>query len=401
MVGGLCLGIALLLTAIDGRGFGAKLVYSLSIGLVCTLVVDFARVAAAWLSDRTRRAQGLPLLDNFSGWHGAIPGTLLAVLLGPTVGMMLGDALTGYRSTSLLQLDSVNTRITLVLSLLGTVISLVVLSSLERLASAREQAEASQRQAAETQLRLLQSQLEPHMLFNTLANLRVLIGLQPQQAQEMLDHLIAYLRATLGASRSHMHPLATEFERVADYLALMAIRMGPRLQVQLDLPDALRQLAVPPLLLQPLVENAIKHGLEPQVAGGLVQVQALQHGNELRLVVRDTGLGLQPQRSDAPGSHFGLSQVRQRLATLYGAAASLSLQDAAASAEGPAGAPVTGVVVTVVMPMPKPMPMPMPKPMPDPMPDPMPRMVPMPQLEPMRNPVPDTDFKPKPEQDPS
>ena len=354
MVGGLCLGIALLLTAIDGRGFGAKLVYSLSIGLVCTLVVDFARVAAAWLSDRTRRAQGLPLLDNFSGWHGAIPGTLLAVLLGPTVGMMLGDALTGYRSTSLLQLDSVNTRITLVLSLLGTVISLVVLSSLERLASAREQAEASQRQAAETQLRLLQSQLEPHMLFNTLANLRVLIGLQPQQAQEMLDHLIAYLRATLGASRSHMHPLATEFERVADYLALMAIRMGPRLQVQLDLPDALRQLAVPPLLLQPLVENAIKHGLEPQVAGGLVQVQALQHGNELRLVVRDTGLGLQPQRSDAPGSHFGLSQVRQRLATLYGAAASLSLQDAAASAEGPAGAPVTGVVVTVVMPMPKP-----------------------------------------------
>jgi two-component sensor histidine kinase len=352
VVSGLCLGIALLLTAIDGRGFGAKLVYSLCIGLVCTLVVDCARVTMAWWSDRTRRARGLPLLDTFSGWHGAIPGTLLAVVLGPTVGMTLGDAITGYKSASLLQLDSATTRITLVLSLLGTLISLVVLSSMERLASAREQAEASQRLAAETQLRLLQSQLEPHMLFNTLANLRVLIGLQPQQAQEMLDHLIAYLRATLSASRSQTHSLATEFERVADYLALMAVRMGPRLQVQLDLPDALRQVAVPPLLLQPLVENAIKHGLEPQVAGGLVRVQARQRGGELVLVVHDTGRGLQPQRPDAPGSHFGLSQVRQRLATLYGAAASLRLQDAAVNPEQPAGTPATGVVVTVVMPMP-------------------------------------------------
>ena len=352
VVGGLCAGIALLLTAIDGRGFGAKLVYSLSIGLVCTLVVDCMRVAMAWWSDRTRRARGLSLLDSFSGWHGAIPGTLLALVLGPTVGMTLGDALTGYKSASLLQLDSPTTRITLVLSLLGTVISLVVLSSMERLAGAREQAEAARRQAAETQLRLLQSQLEPHMLFNTLANLRVLIGLQPQQAQQMLDHLIAYLRATLSASRRNVHPLATEFERVADYLALMAIRMGPRLQVQLDLPDALRQVAVPSLLLQPLVENAIKHGLEPQVAGGLVQVQALRRGDELLLVVRDTGLGLQPPRADAPGSHFGLSQVRQRLATLYGAAASLSLQEASAD-PGPSGGSASGVVATVVMPMPK------------------------------------------------
>ena len=352
VVGGLCAGIALLLTAIDGRGFGAKLVYSLSIGLVCTLVVDCMRVAMAWWSDRTRRARGLSLLDSFSGWHGAIPGTLLALVLGPTVGMTLGDALTGYKSASLLQLDSPTTRITLVLSLLGTVISLVVLSSMERLAGAREQAEAARRQAAETQLRLLQSQLEPHMLFNTLANLRVLIGLQPQQAQQMLDHLIAYLRATLSASRRNVHPLATEFERVADYLALMAIRMGPRLQVQLDLPDALRQVAVPSLLLQPLVENAIKHGLEPQVAGGLVQVQALRRGDELLLVVRDTGLGLQPPRAEAPGSHFGLSQVRQRLATLYGAAASLSLQEASAD-PGPSGGSASGVVATVVMPMPK------------------------------------------------
>ncbi len=369
VVGVLCLGIAVLLTAMDGRGFGTKLVYSLCIGAVCTLLVDLMRLAVGWFSDRMRRAQGLPLLHTISGWRGAIPGALLAMILGPSIGMSLADLLTGNQSASLLRWDSASTRVTLVISLLGTVISIAVIGSMERLASTRALAEAAQRQAAETQLRLLQSQLEPHMLFNTLANLRVLIGLQPQQAQTMLDHLIAYLRATLNASRSNTHPLATEFERVADYLALMAIRMGPRLQVQLDLPDALRQTPVPPLLLQPLVENAIKHGLEPQVAGGLVQVQALQRGADLHLVVRDTGQGLRAAQGLAPGSHFGgvpgshfglapgshfgLVQVRERLATLYGARASVSVQDAAERAgDHPIDVPAaTGVVVTLVLPI--------------------------------------------------
>ncbi len=355
VVGGLCLGIAVLLTAMDGRGFATKLVYSVCIGTVCILVVDLTRLSMAWLSDRTRRARGLPLLDSFSGWWGAIPGALLALVLGPTLGMALADAITGNQSASLLQLNSASTRITLVLGVLGTVISIVVIGSLESLAGARAQAESAQRLAAETQLRLLQSQLEPHMLFNTLANLRVLIGLQPQQAQTMLDHLIAYLRATLNASRSSTHPLATEFERVADYLALMAVRMGPRLQVQLDLPEALRHVPVPPLLLQPLVENAIKHGLEPQVAGGLVQVQARRVGKHLQLVVRDTGRGLQAARGDGMGSHFGLAQVRERLATLYGPRASVTLQDAAEGAPGGAtDAAAGGVVVTLLMPLPDP-----------------------------------------------
>ena len=351
VVSALCLGIAVLLTAIDGRSFGTKLLYSVCIGAVCTLVVGGTRVALAWFSDRSRGARGLPLLHNYSGWSGAIPGALLALVLGPVMGLALGDAITGNTSASLLQWDSASSRLTLVLGVLGTVISIVVLGSMESLASARAQAESAQRLAAETQLRLLQSQLEPHMLFNTLANLRVLIGLQPQQAQTMLDHLIAYLRATLNASRSNLHPLATEFERVADYLALMAIRMGPRLQVQLHLPEALRQTPVP-LLLQPLVENAIKHGLEPQVAGGLVQVQALQHGAQLHLVVRDTGCGLSRPQGDGAGSHFGLAQVRERLATLYGPRASVTLQDAAdgAPSSGAAGA-ATGVVVTLVLPL--------------------------------------------------
>ena len=179
------------------------------------------------------------------------------------------------------------------------------------------------------------------MLFNTLANLRVLVVLDPPRAQAMLDHLIRYLRATLGASHARLHPLATEFAMLDDYLALMALRMGPRLQVQLHLPDVLRQHPVPPLLLQPLVENSIRHGLEPKVAGGRIEVGASLLAGQLVLTVRDTGVGL-PEASTsttaaAPptdrASHYGTHHVAERLATLYGSQASFKLQ-AAPDAEG-------------------------------------------------------------------
>jgi signal transduction histidine kinase len=346
VVGSLCLGIALLLTAMDGHGFGAKLVYSLVIGAVCSLIVDLTRLATAWAMDRRRAARREQVRDSPAviGWLGAIPGALLAMVAGPPIGLWLADRLTGNRSASLLDLASSSTRVTLVVCLVGTVISIAVLSSLERLASARAQAEAAQRQAAEHQLRLLQSQLEPHMLFNTLANLRVLIGLDTAQAQAMLDRLIAYLRATLSASRLAAHPLATEFERIADYLGLMAVRMGPRLRTRLDLPDALAALPVPPLLLQPLVENAIKHGLEPHVQGGLITVSARAEGGELVLTVRDTGAGLPDAPAAQPGSRFGLAQVRERLATLHGGSASFALE-AAPDTDG-------GTLATVRLPLP-------------------------------------------------
>ena len=151
----------------------------------------------------------------------------------------------------------------------------------------------------------------------------------------MLGRLIGYLRATLGASRTGLHPLSAEFDRLADFLALMAVRMGPRLQVQLDLPAALRDVPVPPLLLQPLVENSIRHGLEPKVAGGRIEVRAAQHGGQLLLTVRDTGVGLAARATPtaqagpptaapdaaAKDSHYGTLHVARRLATMYGAQA--------------------------------------------------------------------------------
>ncbi len=211
----------------------------------------------------------------------------------------------------------------LFVSLLAGGISTYFFMSREQLARAKTQIEAVQRQATEAQLKLLQAQLEPHMLFNTLANLRALITLDPIQAQHMLDSMVAYLRATLNSSRATQHPLQDEFNRLRDYLELMAVRMGPRLHYILELPPELTALAVPPLLLQPLVENAIKHGLEPKVQGGAITVRASQLNRKITIDVVDTGVGLSSGKTSAEG--FGLTQVRERLATIYGTQASIKL----------------------------------------------------------------------------
>jgi sensor histidine kinase YesM len=125
-----------------------------------------------------------------------------------------------------------------------------------------------------------------------------------------------------------MHSLKEEFDRVSDYLELMTIRMGSRLSFRLELSDGLATVSCPPLLLQPLVENAIKHGLEPQVKGGRITVTAVREGASLILHVRDTGAGLDAHHG-ADGTRFGLQQIRERLGALYGTAGKLKLEPAA------------------------------------------------------------------------
>jgi sensor histidine kinase YesM len=149
-------------------------------------------------------------------------------------------------------------------------------------------------------------------------------------------------RVPLTGSMARTHPLAAEFDRLADYLALMQIRMGPRLRYRLDLPDDLRNVPVPPLLLQPLVKNSIRHGLEPKVEGGEVVVQARREGLNLRIEVRDTGVGLnQASTASHNGTGFGLTQIRSRLTSVYGSAAALNL----------AAAPGGGTCATLVLPL--------------------------------------------------
>jgi signal transduction histidine kinase len=217
--------------------------------------------------------------------------------------------------------------------------------------SERARAETASRQATEAQLNLVRTQLEPHMLFNTLANLRSLMTIDPPRAQLMVDRLISFLRATLAASRHDEVKLGDEFDVLRDYLELIAIRMGPRLSFSLQLPPALASIRVLPLLLQPLVENAVRHGLEPSIDGGRIDVRALVEGGRLILQVEDTGVGFTPACTSAPdeadrGSGFGLAQVRERLATAYGEAASLVV-------ESPWGGSlaIEGTRVTLALPM--------------------------------------------------
>jgi signal transduction histidine kinase len=310
--------IALFFSIAFNDDYGRNFVYSLCIGLICQFGIDLGRRGAARLMGRS------------GGWPGW-PVTAVVIALAVWLGINGGYALAGWIMDHPIPAPGRQDWRTLVIivtiSLLASIGFTLVGYGRARLAASDAQAQRAQRAAAENQLKLLESQLEPHMLFNTLANLRVLITLDPPRAQAMLDRLIAFLRATLNASRVGTHPLSAEFERLDDYLALMAVRMGPRLQVAFDLPEELRALPVPPLLLQPLVENSIQHGLEPQVEGGRIEVGALRDGNRLLLTVRDSGVGLSPAATPR-GTGFGTHQVRERLAALYGPAATLELHAA-------------------------------------------------------------------------
>jgi hypothetical protein len=304
--------------------YGRNFVYSLCIGLICQFGIDLGRRGVAWAMRRAGIEGGLFGRGAWPGW----PVASVIIAIGIWAGINGGYALAGWllgRSIPAPGLHDVRTLAIVVFVCFTGSIGFTLLSwTRARLAESDARTQRAQRAAAENQLKLLESQLEPHMLFNTLANLRVLIGTDPARAQAMLDRLIAFLRATLQASRSGSHALATEFERLADYLALMQVRMGPRLQFAFDLPESLRAVPVPALLLQPLVENAIRHGLEPKIDGGRVDVGARRDGDALVLTVRDSGVGLAPSPT-TPGTRFGTQQVAERLAALYGTAAEFRL----------------------------------------------------------------------------
>jgi hypothetical protein len=322
---GIVIGVAI--AYLHRQDLWRTLVYSLCISLLCWLCLDLGRTA---LTQATRAWRGQPWAARSETWPGW-PWMLVIICVGCPIayagGTALGDLLTGQHTPNVFSQSSVRE---IASDLLFCIVPAVVIThyfyTRGALANREADARAAQQQAAQSRLKLLESQLEPHMLFNTLANLRVLIALDPQRAQAMLDQLIAFLRATLGGSRALEHPLREEFARLQDYLSLMRVRMGERLRIRFELPAALAEVPVPPLLLQPLVENSIKHGLEPAVGGGLIEVRAERDGTMLVLIVRDTGVGL--SESAAVQAGFGVRQVRERLDALFGERASLTLEPA-------------------------------------------------------------------------
>lgn len=186
------------------------------------------------------------------------------------------------------------------------------------------------------ELKALQAQVEPHFLYNTLANTRYLARQDPERAAQMLEHLIAYLHSALPDMRSRESTLGREFDLAGHYLALMAIRFGERLRYRLDCPADLADMPVPPLLLMTLVENAVKHGVERKPGPVSVTLDARRAGAAVAITVGDDGAGI---GGAVLGSGVGLRNLRQRLAALYGDAASFDLR------RTPAG--VTEAVLTL------------------------------------------------------
>lgn len=212
----------------------------------------------------------------------------------------------------------------------------------QRIADAQRRGQEAERRALEAQLRMLQAQIEPHFLYNTLANAVGLIQPAPDRARLLLEHLIEYLRATLAASRHAGAPLQVEIDTITAYLQLMRIRMGERLRYRIELADDAARVLIPPMLLQPIVENAIRHGLEPKIDGGEIVVAASIETGYLHIVIRDTGAGFQIGAPATAGEGVGLSNLRERIAALYGMDGKLSIID---NAEG-------GVSVTLRIPLP-------------------------------------------------
>jgi signal transduction histidine kinase len=204
------------------------------------------------------------------------------------------------------------------------------------------EAEALKRQVVEARMAAMQAQVEPHFLFNTLASIDHLIETDAPRASRMQKNLIALLRASMPTMReanaSGARDLGRELAVVRPYLEILQMRMEERLHTVIDVPDGLLSAEFPPMMLQSLVENAIKHGLEPKAEGGRLTLRAqIEHGR-LALSVADTGLGF--GQSATGGTGVGLANIRERLALLYGAKASLDVAD------NPAG----GTIATITVP---------------------------------------------------
>ena len=341
MMAAFCGVIAVLTTAMWPHStYLSQLGQSLTIGTCTWAIIEFGR---PWIRNKNDPG-GWP-----RGWRG-----IALVAVGTGGGFYLGGWLGRHLFSDGYVSSQRDIRVSLVITLIAGIAISYFFYSRGKANVLAALIAAAERDASEAKLRLLETQLEPHMLFNTLANLRALITTDPPRAVAMLDRLNSYLRVTLSGSRAVSHPLSAEFDRLRDYLELMSVRMGERLRYTLDLPDDLRDVPVPPLLLQPLIENSIRHGLEPKVEGGRITVSASRRrggtglkntGDTLVIEVIDTGVGLSSQADDAfamPSRGFGLSQVRERIATSYGGQGSLDLR----------ATPSGGARVTLNLPLP-------------------------------------------------
>jgi hypothetical protein len=287
--------------------------------VIISLAITFTVRGAFWVG---RRTVGAGRLAAWSPSRRSLYFTFVSIA-GVAVGWPLGMVLAG-------RLDERFMAPLVRPGLLGSsiVVALFVTALFQQFFRTKARQIAAENAASEAQLRLLQAQIEPHFLFNTLANVVSLMDADPARAKSMLEAFVGYLRASLSGLGHGRHTLGDEIDLIDAYMRIIKIRMEDRLEYAIEVPAALRGLPLPALTLQPLVENAIVHGLEPQIAGGRVRVDARSDGRSLVVTVDDDGAGLgEPATRDArrAGSGTALANIRRRLEQTYGSGASLDI----------------------------------------------------------------------------
>ncbi len=270
---------------------------------------------------------------------------ILAIIAGSVLGTILAGFLKGRGFTQMFheRLAGVAVSMGLGIGFGGVVLATTILrekhardqARIHRAESERHQLEKN---ILEAKLQLMQAQVEPHFLFNTLANVQHLVETDPASASRMLESLIQYLRAALPQMREGATTLGREIDMARAFLEIHRVRMGSRLEFAIEVPELLRSRPFHPMMLISLVENAIKHGVDPCCECGLITIRAEEAEGRLRVRVIDTGEGVSPKQ----GGGLGLTNIRERLKTLYGGAAKLMLEENAphgvvASIEVPAG----------------------------------------------------------------
>jgi sensor histidine kinase YesM len=296
----------------SGEDFFVNLIFSQCIGLTICVLVIIAHLFFGTLSPIMRM-----LLFT------------VALILGSIMGTVLGMTITGIGTSPFFERNISFVHVVSLGIVFGSIISYFFFSR-QRIYTTERMAEeerirriTSEKKAVETELQLLQAQIEPHFLFNTLSNILSLLETDPKKGQAMLIDLIQYLRTSLKKIREEITTIGKEMEMIKAYLNIFKVRMQDRLNYRIEIPDRLKEVPFPPMLIQPLVENAIKHGLEPKIEGGEILIRGEEDGKVLRLAISDTGVGM--YKGGASG--LGLSNIRERLKSLYGDKGRLILEE--------------------------------------------------------------------------
>jgi sensor histidine kinase YesM len=299
--------IALFLTVVGiSKPFLPNFVMSLSFGVsICTLVILLFQL----LDPKQGRA--LPIIFILAA----------SVVGGMIIGSQAGHFILRHFFSIVIDTQEGHYLKTVVMALVFGGTAAYFFYSNARLKSVSETVEkeranrlASEKAVLESNLRLLQAQIEPHFLFNTLSNVLSLIDTEPAKGKSMLTDLISYLRTSLSRTMPETTTLNQEITSIKAYLNIQQIRMGERLSFMIDVSDMIKEHPFPPMLLQPLVENAIKHGLEPSIEGGEILIKAVEENNLIRVEVLDTGSGF----SSGNETGVGIRNVKERIKLLYG-----------------------------------------------------------------------------------